>query len=88
MDVVGAGRGVRSNGRRVVQGSLLLSAENLDITGGGIIAPTQGDRIGSRIELQAEPVDHPPWDRTGRDSNRRPRILDADGSDPGGDLRQ
>ena len=56
IDVVGAGeRSVVVSDGRSVQGSLLLVAESMDIIGGGIIAPTQGTRIASRMDLQ---VDH------------------------------
>jgi hypothetical protein len=56
IDVVGAGeRNVVVSDGRSVQGSLLLVAESMDIIGGGIIAPTQGTRIASRMDLQ---VDH------------------------------
>jgi filamentous hemagglutinin family protein len=80
IDVVGAGeRGrVIAHGRDV-QGSIVVSAKNLDITGGGIIAPTQGTRIGSRIELQADEVHTRPGTGPGG-THTQPRILDA--SDP------
>jgi hypothetical protein len=55
IDVVGAGeRGPVNSDGRSVQGSTLLAAKTLDITGGGIIAPTQGSRIGSTIQLQVD----------------------------------
>ena len=55
IDVVGAGeRGPVNSDGRSVQGSTLLAAKSLDITGGGIIAPTQGSRIGSTIQLQVD----------------------------------
>ena len=55
IDVIGAGeRGPVSSDGRDVQGSTLISAKVLDITGGGIIAPSQGSRIASRIQLQTD----------------------------------
>ncbi|MGE3815338.1 MAG: filamentous hemagglutinin N-terminal domain-containing protein [Nitrospiraceae bacterium] len=80
VDVVGAGerQHVVSDGRDV-QGSIVLSAKNLDITGGGIIAPTQGSRIGSRIELHADVLNTHPGTRPGGTLSA-PRILDP--SDP------
>ena len=55
IDVVGAGeRGPVNSDGRSVQGSTLLAAKSLDITGGGIIAPTRGSRIGSTIQLQVD----------------------------------
>ncbi len=55
IDVVGAGeRSVVVSDGRSVQGSLLLVAESLDIIGGGIIAPTQGTRVASRMDLQVD----------------------------------
>jgi filamentous hemagglutinin family protein len=55
LDVEGAGEEgrVQTDGR-AVQGNLLISAKRMDITGGGIIAPTQGNRIANRIELQVD----------------------------------
>jgi hypothetical protein len=80
VDVVGAGerQHVVTDGRDV-QGSIVLSAKNLDITGGGIIAPTQGNRIGSRIELHADELNTHPGTRPGGTLGA-PRILDP--SDP------
>ena len=76
LDVVGAGERSRvvTEGRDV-QGSIVLSAKHLDITGGGIIAPTQGSRIGSRIELHAEELNTRPGTRAGGTLDD-PRILD------------
>ena len=76
-DVVGAGEEgiVRSDGRGV-QGSLFLSAKNLDITGGGIIAPTQGSRIANFIELHTDELTTRPGTRPGG-TLAEPRILDA-----------
>ena len=77
LDVVGAGeRGRVVTDGRDVQGSLLVSAKNLDITGGGIIAPTQGNRIGSRIELHADQLNTRPGTGPGG-TLTAPRILDA-----------
>ena len=55
LDVEGAGEEGRvlTDGR-AVQGNLLISAKRMDITGGGIIAPTRGNRIANRIELQVD----------------------------------
>ena len=80
IDVVGAGERspARTDGRDV-QGSLVVSAKNLDITGGGIIAPTQGNRIGSRIELHADHLTTRPGTKPGG-TLAEPRILDP--SDP------
>ena len=73
-DVVGAGeRGLVSG--RGVQGSILVSAKSLDIIGGGIEAPTQGSRIGSRIELHADVLTTQPGTRPGG-TLANPRILD------------
>ncbi len=78
LDVVGAGeRGRVIAQGRDVQGSILLSAKHLDITGGGIIAPTQGSRIGSRIELHADQLTTHPGTRAGGTS-AAPRVLNAD----------
>jgi hypothetical protein len=60
---------------RDVQGSVVVSAKTLDITGGGIIAPTTGSRIGSRIELLANEVTTRPGTGPGGTLNA-PRILD------------
>jgi filamentous hemagglutinin family protein len=77
-DVVGAGeRGPVSSDGRDVQGSTLISAKVLDITGGGIVAPTQGTRIASRIQLQTDEV----ITRGGTGPGgtlRAPRILNPD----------
>jgi len=77
IDVVGAGEAgtVVTDGRNV-QGSLLMSAKNLDITGGGIIAPTQGNRIANRIELHADVLTTRPGTRAGG-TLAAPRILDV-----------
>ncbi|MCS6288210.1 MAG: filamentous hemagglutinin N-terminal domain-containing protein [Nitrospira sp.] len=77
IDVVGAGEAgpVLTDGRSV-QGSLLLSATNLDITGGGIIAPTQGNRIANRIELHSDVLTTRPGTRPGG-TLAAPRVLDA-----------
>ncbi len=77
IDVVGAGEGgtVLTDGRSV-QGSLYLSAKYLDMTGGGIIAPTQGNRIANRIELHADVMTTRPGTEPGG-TRAAPRILDA-----------
>ncbi|BCA53117.1 hypothetical protein W02_02570 [Nitrospira sp. KM1] len=77
IDVVGAGeRGrVLAHGRDV-QGTILVSAKILDIIGGGIDAPTQGSRIGSRIELAADVVTTQQGNRPGG-TLAAPRILNA-----------
>ncbi|MGC3975217.1 MAG: hypothetical protein QM771_12660 [Nitrospira sp.] len=76
IDVVGGGERGRTiaNGREV-QGSVLLSAEKIDITGGGIIATTQGERIASRIEIHAGELTTQPGTRPGGTLDA-PRILD------------
>ncbi|MEX5217626.1 MAG: filamentous hemagglutinin N-terminal domain-containing protein [Nitrospira sp.] len=75
LDVEGAGQdGLVINDGRTVQGILLLSAEKLDITGGGIIAPTQGNRIGNRIELYVDELTARPGTRPGG-TFAEPRIL-------------
>ena len=61
---------------RDVQGSVVVSAKRLDITGGGIIAPTTGSRIASRIELLANDVTTRPGTGPGGTFNA-PRILDT-----------
>lgn len=77
IDVVGAGEaGTVVTDGRSVQGSLLMSAKNLDITGGGIIAPTQGNRIANRIELHADALTTRPGTRAGG-TLAAPRILDV-----------
>ncbi len=77
IDVVGAGEaGTILTDGRSVQGSLYLSAKNLDITGGGIIAPTQGNRIANRIELHADAMTTRPGTEPGG-TRSAPRILDA-----------
>ena len=76
IDVAGAGEaGTVSTDGRSVQGSLLMSAKNLDITGGGIIAPTQGNRIANRIELHADVLTTRPGTRPGG-TLAAPMILD------------
>ena len=77
IDVVGAGEAgtVLTDGRSV-QGSLYVSAKNLDMTGGGIIAPTQGNRIANRIELHADVMTTRPGTEPGG-IRTAPRILDA-----------
>ena len=75
-DVVGAGERSRANlNGRDVQGSIVVSAKNLDIIGGGIIAPTLGNRIGSRIEIHAEHLTTQPGTRPGG-TLANPQILD------------
>ncbi len=78
IDVPGAGeRGrVIAHGRDV-QGSILISAQDIHITGGGIVAPTQGSRIGSRIELHADHLSTQPGTGPGGTTGAR-RILNAD----------
>ncbi len=77
IDVVGAGEaGTVVTDGRSVQGSLFVSAKNLDITGGGIIAPTQGNRIANRIELHADVLTTRPGTRPGG-TLTAPRIIDA-----------
>src|SRR5262249_19785780 len=75
-DVVGAGERshVVLNGR-AVQGTIVVSAKNLDIIGGGIIAPTQGNRIGSLIEIHADHLTTQPGTRPGG-TLANPQILD------------
>ena len=75
IDVVGGGERGRtiSNGREV-QGSVLLSGEKIDITGGGIVATTQGERIASRIEIHAGDLTTQPGTRPGATLDA-PRIL-------------
>ena len=76
-DVVGAGeRGRAISDGRDVQGSILLSANHLDMTGGGIIAPTKGSRIGSRIELHADELTTQAGTRPGGTLGE-PRVLDV-----------
>ncbi len=66
IDVVGAGeRSVVVSDGRSVQGSFLMSAKRLDITGGGIVAPTQGNRIASRMDLQVNELNTHPGTRPG-----------------------
>ncbi len=80
IDVVGAGeRSVVVSDGRSVQGSLLLVAESLDIIGGGIIAPTQGNRVASRMDLQVDNLTTRPGTRPGGPLDS-PQILNA--SDP------
>ncbi len=76
IDVVGGGERGRTiaNGREV-QGSVLLSAEKINITGGGIIATTQGERIASRIEIHAGELTTQPGSRASGNQGA-PRILD------------
>jgi len=77
IDVAGAGEaGTVVTDGRSVQGSLLMSAKTLDITGGGIIAPTQGNRIANRIELHSDFLTTRPGNRPGG-TLAAPRILDA-----------
>ena len=77
IDVVGAGEaGTILTDGRSVQGSLFLAAKNLDITGGGIIAPTQGNRIANRIELHADVVTTRPGTEPGG-TRAAPRILNT-----------
>ncbi|MGZ8422456.1 MAG: two-partner secretion domain-containing protein, partial [Nitrospira sp.] len=81
IDVVGAGERSRAlTDGRGVQGSLLVSAKNLDITGGGIIAPTHGNRIGSSIEIHADHLTTRPGTGPGGTLGE-PRILNS--TDPG-----
>jgi large exoprotein involved in heme utilization and adhesion len=77
IDVVGGGERGRTivNGREV-QGSVLLSAEKIDITGGGIVATTQGERIASRIEIHAGELTTRPGTGPGGTLDA-PRILDS-----------
>ena len=78
IDVVGAGeRGRVITDGRDVQGSILVSAKNLEITGGGIVAPTHGSRIGSRIELHADVLTTHQGTRPGGTLSA-PRILNVD----------
>lgn len=78
IDVVGAGeRGRVILFGRDVQGSILVSAKNLNITGGAIVAPTQGSRIGSRIELYADQLTTQPGSRPGG-TIAAPRIFNVD----------
>lgn len=80
IDVVGAGeRSVVVSDGRSVQGSLLLVAESLDIIGGGIIAPTQGNRVASRMDLQVDNLTTRPGTRPGGPLDS-PQILNS--SDP------
>ena len=60
IDVVGAGERSRvvTEGRDV-QGSIVLSAKHLDITGGGIIAPTQGSRDRKPHRIARRRTEHP-----------------------------
>ena len=75
LDVEGAGQeGQVVNDGRLVQGILLMSSKKLDITGGGIIAPTQGNRIGNRIELYTDELTTRPGTRPGG-TIAEPRIL-------------
>ncbi|MCS6288211.1 MAG: filamentous hemagglutinin N-terminal domain-containing protein [Nitrospira sp.] len=77
-DVVGAGeRGPVSTDGRDVQGSTLISAKILDITGGGIVAPTQGSRIASRIQLQTDELITRPGTGPGG-TLAAPKILNPD----------
>ena len=77
IDVPGAGeRGRVIADGRDVQGSVLVSAKTLDITGGGIIAPTTGSRIASRIELLANELTTHRGTGPGGTFDA-PRILDA-----------
>lgn len=77
IDVVGAGERSRAlTDGRGVQGSLLVSAKNLDITGGGIIAPTHGNRIGSSIEIHADHLTTRPGTGPGGTLGE-PRILNS-----------
>ena len=80
IDVAGAGEaGITVTDGRSVQGSLYMSAKVLDITGGGIIAPTQGSRIANRIELHADQlITHPGTRPAGTLAS--PMVLD--GADP------
>ncbi len=78
IDVVGAGeRGFVFSDGRDVQGSTLISAKVLDITGGGIVAPTQGNRVASRIQLQTDELITRPGMGPGGTLNA-PRILNPD----------
>ena len=80
IDVVGAGeRSVVVSDGRSVQGSFLMSAKRLDITGGGIVAPTQGNRIASRMDLQVNELNTHPGTRPGG-TLASPQILND--SDP------
>ena len=54
---------------------LSFPRRRLDITGGGIIAPTQGNRIGNRIELQVDELTTRPGTRPGG-TLAEPCILD------------
>lgn len=76
-DVVGAGERSRVilEGRDV-QGSIVVSAKTLDIVGGGIIAPTHGNRIGSRIEIHADHLTTQAGTRPGG-TLADPQILDT-----------
>lgn len=75
IDVVGAGeRGPVNTDGRSVQGSTLISARLLDVTGGGIIAPTRGSRIGSLVQLQTDQVVTRPGSGPGG-TLEAPRIL-------------
>lgn len=78
IDVVGAGeRSPASTDNRSVQGSTLISARVLDITGGGIVAPTRGSRIGSLIQLQTDVLTTRPGTGPGGTLAAR-RILNPD----------
>ncbi|HZN45887.1 MAG TPA: filamentous hemagglutinin N-terminal domain-containing protein [Nitrospiraceae bacterium] len=77
IDVVGAGEaGTVVTDGRSVQGNLFLSANRMDITGGGITAPTQGDRIGNRIDLHTNELTTRQGTRPGG-TLAEPRVLDA-----------
>ena len=77
IDIPGAGeRGRVIADGRDVQGSVLISAKTLDITGGGIIAPTTGSRIASRIELLADELTTHRGTGPGGTFDA-PRVLDA-----------
>ena len=54
----------------------IMSAKVLDITGGGIIAPTQGSRIANRIELHADQLITRPGTRPGGNACRS-MVLDC-----------
>ncbi|MGC3975219.1 MAG: filamentous hemagglutinin N-terminal domain-containing protein [Nitrospira sp.] len=78
IDVVGAGeRGFVFSDGRDVQGSTLISAKRLDITGGGIIAPSHGSRVASRIQLQTNELVTRPGIRPGGTLSA-PRILNPE----------
>lgn len=77
-DVIGAGeRGPVLSDGRDVQGSTLISARVLDMTGGGIVAPSQGNRIASRIQLQTDELITRPGTGPGG-TLAAPRILNPD----------